>query len=43
LCSTELHCLMGHQFDPFKFLVYVELAGAEIGPAKWQTEPNSSL
>jgi len=21
------------QFDPFRFLVYAELAGAEIGPA----------
>jgi hypothetical protein len=24
----------GEQFDPFKFLIYAELAGAEIGPVE---------
>ena len=33
---TALHRLMEHyqQFDPFKFLIYAELAGAEIGPVE---------
>ena len=34
LRATALHRLMEQyqQFDPFKFLIYAELAGAEIGP-----------
>ena len=34
LRRTVLHRLMEQyqQFDPFKFLIYAELAGAEIGP-----------
>ena len=34
LRRTALHRLMEQyqQFDPFKFLIYAELAGAEIGP-----------
>jgi glyoxylase-like metal-dependent hydrolase (beta-lactamase superfamily II) len=34
LRATALHRLMERhqQFDPFKFLIYAELAGAEIGP-----------
>ncbi len=36
LRRTALHRLMEQyqQFDPFKFLIYAELAGAEIGPAE---------
>jgi len=36
LRRTTLHRLMEEyqQFDPFKFLIYAELAGAEIGPAE---------
>jgi glyoxylase-like metal-dependent hydrolase (beta-lactamase superfamily II) len=36
LRSTALHRLMEQhqQFDPFKFLIYAELAGAEIGPVE---------
>ncbi len=36
LRGTALHRLMEHyqQFDPFKFLIYAELAGAEIGPVE---------
>jgi hypothetical protein len=25
----------GEQFDPFKFLIYADLAGVEIGPLDW--------
>jgi hypothetical protein len=33
---TALHRLMEQhqQFDPFKFLIYADLAGAEIGPVE---------
>jgi hypothetical protein len=33
---TALHRLMEQyqQFDPFKFLIYAELAGVQIGPAE---------
>jgi len=36
LRRTALHRLMEQyqQFDPFKFLIYAELAGAEIGPVE---------
>lgn len=36
LRETALHRLMAeHQVaDPFKFLIYAELAGAEIGPVQ---------
>ncbi len=36
LRATALHRLMEayQQFDPFKFLIYAELAGAEIGPVE---------
>jgi len=36
LRRTALHHLMEQhqQTDPFKFLIYAELAGAEIGPAE---------
>jgi glyoxylase-like metal-dependent hydrolase (beta-lactamase superfamily II) len=36
LRRTTLHRLMEQyqQFDPFKFLIYAELAGAEIGPVE---------
>ena len=36
LRRTALHRLMEayQQFDPFKFLIYAELAGAEIGPVQ---------
>src|SRR5216683_3222716 len=36
LRRTALHRLMeqNQQLDPFKFLIYAELAGAEIGPAE---------
>jgi glyoxylase-like metal-dependent hydrolase (beta-lactamase superfamily II) len=36
LRATALHRLMEQyqQFDPFKFLIYAELAGAEIGPVQ---------
>ena len=36
LRCTALHRLMGQyqQTDPFKFLIYAELAGAEIGPVQ---------
>ena len=36
LRRTALHRLMEQyqQSDPFKFLIYAELAGAEIGPAE---------
>ncbi len=36
LRRTALHRRMEQyqQFDPFKFLIYAELAGAEIGPAE---------
>jgi glyoxylase-like metal-dependent hydrolase (beta-lactamase superfamily II) len=36
LRRTALHRLMEQyqQFDPFRFLIYAELAGAEIGPAE---------
>jgi glyoxylase-like metal-dependent hydrolase (beta-lactamase superfamily II) len=36
LHRTALHRLMEQyqQFDPFKFLIYAELAGAEIGPVQ---------
>ncbi len=36
LRRTALHRLMEQyqQFDPFKFLIYAEFAGAEIGPVK---------
>ena len=36
LRRTALHRLMEQyqQTDPFKFLIYAELAGAEIGPAE---------
>jgi glyoxylase-like metal-dependent hydrolase (beta-lactamase superfamily II) len=36
LRRTALHRLMGQtqQLDPFRFLIYAELAGAEIGPVR---------
>jgi hypothetical protein len=36
LHATALHRLMEQyqQLDPFKFLIYAELAGAEIGPVE---------
>jgi len=36
LRASALHRLMEQyqQFDPFKFLIYAELAGAEIGPVQ---------
>ena len=36
LRRTALYCLLEQyqQFDPFKFLIYAELAGAEIGPVE---------
>jgi hypothetical protein len=36
LRRTALHRLMEQhqQLDPFKFLIYAELAGAEIGPVQ---------
>ena len=36
LRATALHRLMEQyqQLDPFKFLIYAELAGAEIGPVE---------
>ena len=36
LRATALHRLMEQyqQLDPFKFLIYAELAGAEIGPVQ---------
>jgi hypothetical protein len=36
LRATALHRLMeqNQQFDSFKFLIYAELAGAEIGPVE---------
>jgi hypothetical protein len=36
LRRTALHRLMEQhqQLDPFKFLIYAELAGAEIGPVE---------
>jgi len=32
--STRNHGIESQQLDPFRFLIYAELAGAEIGPAE---------